>query len=66
MPGTYIPHHNEQELDHSIVYSVAETARKRASARWRSESFLRNRDRDRESLLVLFLSCRQVGRLGRW
>jgi hypothetical protein len=66
MPSAYIPHHNEQGLDHSIVYSAAETARKRASARGRSESFLRKRERERESLLVLFLSCRQVGRLGRW
>jgi hypothetical protein len=24
------------------------------------------KERERESLLVLFLSCRQVGRLGRW
>jgi hypothetical protein len=47
MPGAYIPHHNEQGLDHSIEYSVAETARKRASARRRSESFLRKRERER-------------------
>jgi hypothetical protein len=66
MPGAYIPHHNEQGLDYSTVYSVAETATKRASARRRSESFLRKREREKESLLVLFLSCRQVGRLGRW
>jgi hypothetical protein len=47
MPGAYIPHHNEQGLDYSTVYSVAETATKRASARRRSESFLRKRERER-------------------
>ncbi|CAM6028334.1 unnamed protein product [Sphagnum balticum] len=47
LPGAYILHHNEQGLDHSIVYSAAETARKRASARRRSESFLRKRERER-------------------
>ncbi len=63
MPGAYIPHHNEQGLDYSTVYSVAETATKRASARRRSESFLRERERERERDSPFWCCSSHAGRL---